>query len=93
MSDIDRARELSDAREIERIHGGPEAEPSGWRVDVRFYLRAYDKDDALQRLINEVLPDDYVDLMDVLTGAVTDESDPQKIEWEYVDSEEWELLD
>ena len=82
MIDIDRARELSDAREIERIHGGPEAEPSIWRVDVRFYLRAYDKDDALQRLIDEVLPDD-----------VTDKSDPQKIEWEYVDSEEWELLE
>ena len=82
MIDIDRARELSDAREIERIHGGPEAEPSIWRVDVRFYLRAYDKDDALQRLIDEVLPD-----------SVTDKSDPQKIEWEYVDSEEWELLE
>ena len=79
MSDIDRARELSDAREIERIHGGPEAEPSVWRVDVRFYLRAYDKDDALQRLKNEVLPD-----------AVTDKSDPQKIEWEWV---EYELLE
>ena len=82
MIDIDRARELSDAREIERIHGGPEAEPSVWRVDVRFYLRAYDKDDALQRLIDGVLPD-----------AVTDKSDPQKIEWEYVDSENWELLE
>ena len=82
MIDIDRARELHDAAEIERIHGGPEAEPSVWRVDVRFYLRAYDKDDALQRLIDEVLPD-----------AVTDKSDPQKIEWEYVDSEEWELLE
>ena len=82
MIDIDRARELSDAREIERIHGGPEAEPSVWRVDVRFYLRAYDKEDALQRLIDEVLPD-----------TVTDKSDPHKIEWEYVDSEEWELLE
>ena len=82
MSDIDRARELSDAREIERIHGGPEDEPTVWRVDIRFYLHAYDKDDALQRLIDEVLPD-----------AVTDKSDPQKIEWEYVDSEEWELLE
>jgi len=80
--DIDRARELSDAREIERIHGGPEAEPNIWRVDVRFYLRANDREDALQRLINEVLPD-----------AVTDKSDPQMIEWEYVDSEEWELLE
>jgi hypothetical protein len=68
--------------ELERIYGGPEAEPSVWRVDVRFYLRAYDKDDALQRLIDEVLPD-----------TVTDKSDPQKIEWEYVDSEESELLE
>ena len=78
MSDIDRARELSDAREIERIYGGPDTEPTVWRVDVRFYLYAYDKEDALQRLIDEVLPD-----------AVTDKSDPQRIEWEYVDSEEW----
>ncbi len=78
MSDIDRARELSDAREIERIYGGPEDEPTVWRVDIRFYLHAYDKDDALQRLIDEVLPD-----------AVTDKSDSNKIEWEYVDSEEW----
>ena len=82
MIDIDRARELSDAREIERIHGGPEAEPNIWRVDVRFYLRANDKEDALQRLKDEVLPD-----------AVTDKSDPQMIEWEYVDSEELELLE
>lgn len=80
--DVDRLRELSDAREIERIHGGPEAEPSVWRVDVRLYLRAYDKDDALQRLIDEVL-----------TDAVTDKSESQRIEWEYVDSENWELLD
>ena len=79
MIDIDRARELSDAREIERIHGGPEAEPNVYRVDVSFYLSAYDKDDALQRLKNEVLPD-----------AVTDKSDPQKIEWEWV---EYELLE
>ncbi len=78
MSDIDRARELSDAREIERIYGGPEDEPTVWRVDIRFYLHAYDKDDALQRLIDEVLPD-----------VVTDKSDSNKIEWEYVDSEEW----
>ena len=71
MIDIDRARELSDAREIERIHGGPEAEPNIWRVDVRFYLRAYDKDDAIKSLTDKGLPFD----------------------WEYVDSEEWELLD
>ena len=59
MSDIDRARELSDAREIERIHGGPEAEPSVWRVDVRFYLRAYDKDDAIKSLTDKGLPFDW----------------------------------
>ena len=58
MSDIDRARELSDAREIERIHGGPEAEPNIWRVDVRFYLRAYDKDDAIKSLTDKGLPFD-----------------------------------
>ena len=51
MIDIDRARELSDAREIERIHGGPEAEPSVWRVDVRFYLRAYSLGSTLACLL------------------------------------------
>jgi hypothetical protein len=35
--DIDRARELSDAAEIERIHGGEDVEPKLWQVEVKFY--------------------------------------------------------
>jgi hypothetical protein len=70
--DIDRARELSDAREIERIHGGEDVEPKLWQVEVKFYLKAYDEDDALDRLKEEILPE-----------LAVDRSDPNRFEWEF----------
>lgn len=72
MIDIDRARELSDAREIERIHGGEDVEPKLWQVEVKFYLKAYDEDDALDRLKEEILPE-----------LAVDRSDPNRFEWEF----------
>lgn len=69
MIDIDRARELSDAREIERIHGGEEPERKEYRVQVEFYVRAYNEDDAKKRVGDNILeyhkfpidPDDIID--------------------------------
>ena len=72
MIDIDRAREVSDAREIERIHGGEDVEPKLWQVEVKFYLKAYDEDDALDRLKEEILPE-----------LAVDRSDPNRFEWEF----------
>ena len=68
MIDIDRARELSDAREIERIHGGPDAERKDYWVQIEFYVRAYNEDDAKKRVGDNILeyhkypidPDDIV---------------------------------
>jgi len=73
MIDIDRARELSDAREIERIHGGEDVEPKLWQVEVKFYFKAYDEDDALDRLKEEILPE-----------LAVDRSDPNRFEWEFI---------
>ncbi len=72
MIDIDRARELSDAAEIERIHGGEDVEPKLWQVEVKFYLNAYDLEDALNRLQEEILPEPAVP-----------RSDPNRFEWEF----------
>ncbi len=72
MIDIDRARELSDAAEIERIHGGEDVEPKLWQVEVKFYLNAYDLEDALNRLQEEILPE-----------LAVDRSDPNRFEWEF----------
>ena len=56
MIDIDRARELSDAREIERIHGGEEPERKEYMVQVEFSVRAYSEDDAKER-VTDIMPD------------------------------------
>ena len=56
MRDIDRARELSDAAEIERIHGGEEPERKQQYVKVEFLVDAHSKDDAMER-ITEYLPE------------------------------------
>jgi hypothetical protein len=76
--DIDRARELSDAREIERIHGGEDVEPKLWQVEVRFYLNAYDLEDALNRLREEILPE-----------LAVDRSDPNRFEWEFIHCQQY----
>ena len=73
MIDIDRARELSDAAEIERIHGGEDVEPKLWQVEVKFYFKAYDLEDALNRLKEEILPE-----------LAVDRSDPNRFEWEFI---------
>lgn len=78
MIDIDRARELSDAREIERIHGGEDVEPKLWQVEVRFYLNAYDLEDALNRLREEILPE-----------LAVDRSDPNRFEWEFIHCQQY----
>ena len=69
MIDIDRARELSDAREIERIHGGEEPERKEYVVQVEFSVRAYSEDDAKERVGDNILeyhkfPIDIDDIID-----------------------------
>ena len=63
MIDIDRARELSDAREIERIYGGPDAERKDYWVQIEFYVRAYNEDDAKKR-VTDIMPDYHKSTID-----------------------------
>jgi len=63
MIDIDRARELSDAREIERIYGGEEPERKEYIVQVEFFVQAYSEDDAKER-VTDIMPDYHKSTID-----------------------------
>ena len=64
MSDIDRARELHDAAEIERIHGGEEPERKEYMVQVEFSVRAYSEDDAKER-VTDIMPNYHKSTIDI----------------------------
>jgi hypothetical protein len=64
FKDIDRAREISDALELERIYGGKEPERKGYIVQVEFFVPAYSEDDAKER-VTDIMPDDHKSTIDI----------------------------
>ena len=64
FKDIDRAREISDALELERIYGGEEPERKEYIVQVEFFVRAYSEDDAKER-VTDIMRDDHKSTIDI----------------------------
>jgi len=58
MSDIDRLRELSDAVLIDKHWG--DAEVKEFMVEVRFYIKAIDEDEA-SRMVENVLAKEAIE--------------------------------